>query len=254
MSEDGFRDHFSAQASHYAAHRPHYPAALFEWLAQHSPAHDLAWDCGTGNGQAALGLSRHFSRVVATDASKAQIALATPHPAIEYRVAPAEHSGLVADSVDVVSVAQAAHWFDLPAFYSEVERVLKPGGLCALWCYGVLDVEGAAVNAQVQRFYAADIGPYWPPERVHVENGYRDLPFPFKRIATPAFEMSAQWTRSQLMGYLRSWSATQAFMQQNGLDPVASLETALSPLWGEAHDARRIRWPLTLIAGGFKHP
>jgi len=176
-----FKDHFSSASDRYAAFRPDYPAALYAWLAGLSTARDTAWDCATGSGQAALGLAPHFRRVVASDASAEQIRHAGPHPGIEYRVAPAEASGLADRSVDLVTVAQAAHWFDLPRFYAEVARVLKPGGVLALWGYGRMVLPGD-MDAPFRRFYGETVGPYWPPERALIDDAYRSLDFPFAEI------------------------------------------------------------------------
>jgi len=245
----GFSDHFASVATHYADSRPAYPAALFDWLAAQCATRDLAWDCGAGSGQASVALARHFARVIATDASAAQIAQAQPDPRVEYRVAPAERSTLDDASADLVIVAQALHWFDLDRFYAEVRRVLRPGGVLAAWSYGVLAVEGEAVNAAVQHFYHDEVGPYWPPERRHVESAYRELPFPFERIAAPAFAMSLHWNLAQLLGYFRSWSATGRYIEQCGDDPVARLEPQLAACWGDVLETREIRWPLALLAG-----
>lgn len=244
-----FSDHFSQQATLYAAYRPGYPTTLFEWLAQQARAHDLVWDCGTGNGQAAVVLARYFRKVIATDASAAQIAAAQLAPNVEYRVAPAEASGLLEQSIDLVTVAQALHWFDLPAFYNETKRVLKKGGILAAWSYGVIDVENALIHPLVQHFYYDVVGPYWPAERKHVENGYQDLPFPFAGIAAPNLHMTETWPVAALCGYLRSWSATQRYLEAIGEDPVATLENQLNTA-GIGPDTKvNIRWPLTLRVG-----
>lgn len=201
-----FNDHFTPVSTHYARFRPIYPEALFAWLATTVPARDLAWDCAAGSGQATLDLARHFTRVIATDASRAQIDAASPHPNVEYRVAPAEASGLSEATVDVITVAQALHWFDLDRFYAEVHRVLKPSGILAAWTYGVQTMDEARVDACVQTFYRETVGPCWPPERRYVENGYQTLPFPFREIPAPKFHMTATWTLPELLGYLRSLS------------------------------------------------
>lgn len=251
MSRPAFTDHFAQVAGHYAAHRPTYPAALFDWLADQVPVRDLAWDCATGTGQAAGELARRFSRVVATDASSGQIAAATPCSGVEYRTAPAEQSGLEAGSVDLITVAQALHWFDLDSFYAEARRVLKPGGLLAVWTYGVFDTEAGDEAATVQRhlhtFYYETVGPYWPPERRHVENGYADLAFPFEPVTAPAFSMAVDWRLSDLAGYLRSWSATARYRELHGEDPVDRLVKELQDIWGGG--LRRILWPLSIKAG-----
>jgi len=244
-----FEDHFAPVATQYADFRPRYPAQLFTWLASLIHRHALAWDCAAGSGQASVDLATHFERVVATDASQAQIAAAIPHARIEYRIAPAESSGLPETSVDLITVAQALHWFDLAGFYAEAKRVLRPGGVLAAWTYGALSVEGAEVDALVQRFYHDTVGPYWPFARAHVENGYRSLPFPFEEIAAPCFSMEARWALPELLGYLRSWSATDRFIVANGYDPVIPLEKALAPLWGAPEGRRQVGWPLALRVG-----
>ncbi|MDE2259894.1 MAG: class I SAM-dependent methyltransferase [Betaproteobacteria bacterium] len=244
-----FNDHFGSVAADYVKNRPTYPPGLFDWLAGQCMSHDLAWDCGTGNGQAATALARYFDRILATDASAAQIAQAGGHPKIEYRVASAESSGIDNQCVDLVVIAQALHWFDLDCFYAEVTRILKPGGLVAAWSYGVLKVEGEEVNAMIQRFYHDEVGPYWPLERRHVETGYRDLSFPFIRIPAPSFAMSARWTLEQLLGYFRSWSATAHLIKDKGFDPVSSLELRLRDHWRDADQRRIVEWPLAILAG-----
>lgn len=244
-----FKDHFSGVAHNYADCRPTYPPELFAWLAAQCAGHELAWDCGAGSGQASIALANHFARVIATDASAAQIAQAVPHERIAYRVAPAERSGLPDHSVNLVTIAQALHWFDLERFYAEVRRVLKPGGLIAAWTYGVQQVEGEAVNALVQAFYADVVGPYWPPERHHVETGYHHLAFPFRTMEAPALAMQLHWTLDQLLGYFRSWSASARYLQARGTDPVAELEPALRAVWGDAAATRAMTWPLAVRAG-----
>ncbi len=244
-----FADHFSPVSADYARFRPTYPAALFAWLAGKAPGRTLAWDCAAGSGQASRDLAAHFERVIATDASSAQIAAAMPHPGVEYRVTPAEASGLPDAAVDLITVAQALHWFDLDRFYAEARRVLKPGGVVAVWCYGALSVEGETVNTRAEAFYRDTVGPYWPPERQLVESGYRTLPFPFAEITAPTLNMEASWTLPELLGYFRSWSATGRFIAEQGYDPVAPLATELERLWPSPHERRRIAWPLAIRAG-----
>lgn len=246
---DTFTDHFASVAADYAGFRPTYPAALFAWLVGIAPGHDLAWDCATGSGQASRDLAPHFERIIATDASSAQIAAAAPYPGVEYRVAPAEASGLPDTAVDLITVAQALHWFDLDRFYTEARRVLKSGGILAAWCYGALTVEGEEVNVRAESFYRNTVGAYWPPERRLVESGYRTLPFPFAEIPAPIFDMEASWTLPELLGYFRSWSATARFIAEQGRDPVAALALEMEPLWTPPHQRRRVSWPLAMRVG-----
>jgi SAM-dependent methyltransferase len=221
---------------------------MFQFLADVAPEHELVWDCATGSGQAAVPLADHFARVIATDASAQQIANAEPHPQVEYRVAQAEQSGLESHSVDLVTVAQALHWFDVDAFHAEARRVLKPDGIIAVSCYTFLEV-APEIDAIVNRFYFETVGPYWPPERAIIENGYRDLPFPFPQIPAPQFRIEAHWSVEQLTGYLRTWSATQKFIAARGYDPVGETERALRQVWGKADAQRLVVWPLLLRVG-----
>lgn len=244
-----FHDHFSGVANRYADFRPHYPAELFDYLATIVPPNAVVWDCACGNGQAALDLAHRFHRIIATDASKEQIASAKPHPKVEFRVAPAEQSGLLENSVGLVAVAQALHWFDLDRFYPEAKRVLVPNGVLAAWAYGINEVEGDAVNQLVQDFYSNIVGPYWPPQRTLVEEGYRTIPFPFNELTPPAFRMEARWTLEQLLGYFSTWSATNRFMKETGRNPLERLSESLSRAWGGVHSPRLVVWPLSLRLG-----
>jgi ubiquinone/menaquinone biosynthesis C-methylase UbiE len=246
---NAFVDHFKDVAQRYLEHRPTYPAELFEWLARQCKQNGLAWDCATGSGQAAESLALHFQSVVATDASAAQIFAAKPHDRVGYRVATAENSGLESASVDLVIVAQALHWFDVERFYAEARRVLKPDGRVAVWCYGVVELEGEEANHLLQHFYHQIVGSYWPAERHHVETGYRELPFPFTVIEAPIFAMRVAWTLPQLMGYLRSWSATERYKAACGIDPVAELQKQLGAIWSDAAQNHGVSWPLSLQVG-----
>lgn len=244
-----FHDHFSAVAGRYADFRPHYPAALFDYLTTLVPRTALVWDCAAGNGQASVDLSARFDKVIATDASREQIASARPHPKIEYRVAPAEASGLADESVGLVTVAQALHWFEFGRFWTEVKRVLKPNGVVAVWAYGINEVEGDAVNGLVRDYYSSTVGPYWPPERKLVEDGYRTIPFPFREITPPAIQMEAHWNLEELLGYFSTWSATNRYKKAKGRDPLEPLSGALAEVWGAPEAPRRVSWPLALRVG-----
>jgi SAM-dependent methyltransferase len=244
----GFADHFSRSAAGYAEFRPGYPDELFDLLARLAPSRRLAWDCATGSGQAAVPLAARFERVVASDASAAQIAEAQQHPSIAYHVGRAEESGLPDASCDLVTVAQALHWFDVEAFHAEVARVLVPDGVLAEWSYGPLALE-PPLDAVMRHFYAQTLGPWWPKERAHVDSGYRELPFPFARLPLPDLALKADMSLPALMGYVGTWSAVGAFREAEGRDPLPQLARELAPLWGPAEARQHVRWPLVLRVG-----
>lgn len=242
-----FKDHFSRQAREYARFRPDYPPALSDWLAAHAAGRTLALDLATGNGQAALDLARHFELVLASDASPSQLAQARPHPRVRYLRHAAERLPYRDACADLVAVAQAAHWFDFERFWPEVRRVLRPGGLCALWTYEKFRVD-ADVDAVVDAFYTGVIGPFWPPERRHVEQAYRSLPFPLAELAAPSIVLENDWTLDTVIAYLGTWSAVQRYRDARGEDPLPPLRENLGRIW--SHDApRRLRWPIHLRIG-----
>ena len=232
-----FADHFSTISARYAAYRPRYPAALVDLLADLAPGRDLAWDAGCGTGQLSVGLARRFERVIATDPSQAQLAAAEVTPRVTYRCEPAEQSTLDAASCDLVVAAQAAHWFDWPRFVAEVGRVARPGALAALVSYGVPAFDG---DAPLRR-YREVIAGYWPPGREHVENGYRDLAWPWPAVAAPAMALVEHWTRDELVGYVGTWSATVKLVAAQGTAAVEALASALPDHRYEVH------WPLALV-------
>jgi ubiquinone/menaquinone biosynthesis C-methylase UbiE len=244
-----FKDHFSRQAADYAKFRPRYPRELFEYLGSVAPSRTLAWDCATGNGQAAVGLASVFDHVIATDASEKQIANAQPHERVEYHVAPAENGGLAAEAIDLIMVAQALHWFDLDRFYFEANRVLKSRGILAASAYRFFKITPAIDRVVNHRYYDEVVGAFWPPERALIVEKFEELPFPFPEIKTPLFEMTVQWNLEHLMGYLRSWSATQRFIAANQRDPLEEIADELSTAWGDTKQTRRVMWPLVLRVG-----
>jgi SAM-dependent methyltransferase len=243
-----FKDHFPRQAGNYARFRPRYPSALFEFVAAAAPNDLLALDCATGNGQAAVALAGQFRKVIAIDASAEQIASAQPSERVEYRVASAESTGLSAHTISTITVAQALHWFDREAFYVEARRVLQPRGLLAVWAYNYLRI-APEVDPLARRFHDEIVGPYWPPERKLVGSGYRELPFPFQEIQTPEFQIEVRWSLAHLLGYLRTWSATQGFMAANRRDPVELIESQLDQAWGNSAEEKLAIWPLTVRIG-----
>lgn len=244
-----FKDHFSRQAADYAAYRPHYPDALFDFVAGLTKEHRLALDCGTGNGQAAIGLAPRFDKVLATDPSAGQIQHATPRPNIEYKVAPAESSGLPAHSVNLVTAAQALHWFRAEAFFAEAKRVLVTDGAIAVWGYGDPILDTKPLHDTLHAFNRGLLEDFWPPERRLLLDGYRDVPFPFDEVETPRLELGMHWSLPELAGYLRTWSATARYVMERGTDPVTDVERSLARDWGDPEIPRVIRWPLYIRAG-----
>jgi SAM-dependent methyltransferase len=243
----GFRDHFSDHAADYREFRPVYPPELFDFLASAAPEKRLAWDCGTGNGQAAVGLAERFQCVFATDASAKQIEHAQPHPRVEYAVALAEACPLPDASADLVLVAQALHWFELDRFYAEVRRICKPNGIMAAACYYEPSVNDA-VNAVLARFEAL-VRPYWPAGREWVDAGYRTIPFPFEEVAAPRFELTRAADSPRFLGYLGTWSASREFVKANGFDPVKHLEEAFVKAWVDPGETRTVHWKLNVRVG-----
>ncbi len=243
-----FEDHFSKQSQLYAQYRPKYPDELYAYLASLAPGRSLAWDCGTGNGQAAIGLAAYFDRVYATDASAEQIARAQLHEKVEYQVATAEHVSLGDSSVDLVTVAVAVHWFDLDEFYREVRRVLKPDGILAVWTYSFTEIS-PEIDSVVRSYYYETLRGCWP-ERIHyLEEKYETLPFPFEEIPSPSFAMERNLDLAQYAGFLDSWSATQRYKQQRGLHPLQVIWDQLSAAWGNESEPRLVRWPLYFRIG-----
>ena len=238
------KDYFSGQAAGYARFRPQYPDALYQFILSKTKANDLAWDCGTGNGQTARELAKHFKAVYATDISEKQIAQAYQSDNITYAVEPAEKTNLLNETVDLVSVSQALHWFDVKAFYAEVKRVCKPGGLLAVWTYQLLQVD-QEFDQQVDHFYTNTLGKYWDDARKHVDDGYQSIYFPFKQIETPAFFIEVKWSLADVKGLLKTWSAVQKFIAENGYDPVDYFIRLQKNNW-QPGEVKTVRFPVSL--------
>jgi SAM-dependent methyltransferase len=244
-----FKDHFSDRAALYAAYRPLYPEGLFEFVAGLTHRHRVALDCGTGSGQAAVGLVPHFDRVIAIDPSAEQLSNATLHERIEYCVARADSSGQPARSVDLVTAAQALHWFDAKAFFAEAKRVLVKDGAIAIWGYGDPILDTPPLDKTLHAFNRGTLEPYWFPERKLLLDGYRDIPFPFDEVTVPRLELEMRWNLAELVGYVRTWSSTARYAAERGIDPVIAVESSLAANWGDPGAPRLIRWPLHLRAG-----
>lgn len=244
----GFADHFSRDSASYAEFRPRYPAELFAWLARLPPARRLVWDVATGSGQAATMLAPHFERVIASDASVAQLRARTPAPGVLYLAERAEAGAVASRRADLVTVAQAYHWFDHQRFHAEVDRILAPGGVLAAWCYGVLRVD-PDIEAALAGFYDGTVGAYWPSERIHVERGYRHFEIPIAEVEAPPLNIVAEFTLAQLLGYVRTWSAVGRYIVANGHDPVPEFGDRLTALWGDPARRRTVVWPISVRAG-----
>ena len=242
-----FRDHFSSAAPDYARFRPGYPPELFAWIAAESPSREWAWDAATGSGQAARGLADRFARVVATDASRAQLASAVSHRRVHYVRSQAEASGLASSVAGAVVAAQAVHWFDMPAFFAEAARVGQPGALIAVWTYWTLRIDGR-IDRALERFYADVVGPYWPAERRLVERQYADIEMPFAGVDAPPLSMTLPMTLETLAGYIGTWSATQRYREATGMDPVPAFIASIAPLWGGEAERPTV-WPIAIRAG-----
>lgn len=242
-----FKDHFSSQSAAYSRHRPEYPAALIRYVASLAPDRRLALDCATGNGQAAVALAEHFETVLAIDGSRSQLARAQAGERVRYAASLAERLPLRDHGVALVAAAQAAHWFDFDRFYAECRRVLVPGGVLAVWTYEKFRVD-PAIDAVIDEFYSGVVGPYWPPERRYVEQGYRTLPFPWREESAPLFALETDWDLQQVLGYLATWSAVQRYKDLRGEDPLPALAPELQAVWPNG-GYRRLRWPIHLRIG-----
>ncbi len=248
MSEIKFNDQFSKMAAAYLRYRPRYPSELFAWLASLCHSQKRAWDAATGNGQSALSLVEHFTQVVATDASADQIANAKAHERIVYKIAPSEKTDIASHSIDLITVAQALHWFNLDEFYREARRVLKRDGIIAAWTYRFVEVEDE-IDRLLMEFHEVVVKPFWLPENNLTDNEFFSMPFPFREIRPPQFEMKARWTLDHLKGFLGTWSAVERFKEQRGSDPVESIAEDLKHSWGDPRIEKAIRWPIKLRVG-----
>lgn len=251
MLNKSFKDYFSEYADSYAQARLTYPPEMFTWLAEIAPHRQIAWDCGTGNGQAAIDLANHFKRVLATDASTRQIEHAIRHPRIEYNVAKENQCLLTNGSAALVTAFSAVHWFDQPAFFAEAQRVLGHQGICAIWCSSLPQVI-SSIDAILERFHDKTLAPWWPPERVYVSSRYQQIEFPFIELESPDFYIERHWTLQRYAQFLRSWSGVRRYQAALGEDPIEPLIEQIKPLWG--NDIRQVTWHLYGRIGRVEKP
>lgn len=243
-----FKDYFSGHAQDYAKYRPKYPDSVFRFISELAAAHTVAWDCGCGNGQAAIALTKYFTQVIATDASQAQIDQAFPCDSITYRVAPAESSGIESNSLDAIISANALHWFDLHAFFQEARRTMRDGAVIAVWAYGRATA-ASELDLVVESFNQRALAGFWAPETNHIAHKYKNFQFPFHEIQAPTFEMSMQWTFAEFAGYLSTWSAMQSLVKQQGTEQVDRFFEELKGVWGDPHKIRTVKTPLFMRIG-----
>lgn len=242
------RNWFDQGGRAYARFRPEYPSELAAFLAAQAPDHELAVDNGCGNGQLTQLLAPCFNRVVGLDPSADQIANAAPDARIDYRCAPAEQLPLRAASASLITAAQAAHWFDLPAFYREVRRIGKPGAILALISYGVLALE-PSLDARFQTFYWEEIGPYWPPERKLVDSGYATIDFPFEELAPPLLDIHLEWNLSEFLGYVQTWSALRKAKEAGKEALFVAFADDIAAAWGDPERRHPVSWPINMRIG-----
>lgn len=244
-----FKDNFSKQAEVYVKFRPTYPKELFEFLHGLTAEHQLAWDCGTGNGQSAIKLTNYYEKVYATDPSQEQIKNAIPHDRIVYEVENAESpSALVDNSVDLITVAQAVHWFDFEKFYGQVKRVSKKNGIISVWAYGIPTIN-EELDSIIKDFHDNIVGEFWLPENKLIEKEYSTIPFPFDKVKTPDFFIQKQVTLSETVGHLRTWSATQKYIDKYNENPLERLSQKLKEHWNDIETEKKITWKLILKVG-----
>jgi SAM-dependent methyltransferase len=238
------KDNFSTGSDQYALYRPTYPEAMFDYLLSLVPRRERAWDCGTGNGQVATVLAASFDGVEATDISAAQLRSAAPHERVAYSVQPAEKTSFPDHHFDLITVAQAIHWFDFDAFYREVNRTIRPGGVLAIIGYNLPRIS-AAIDPVLDRFYREVVGPYWDRERRFIDEEYRTIPFPYAEIPARPFAIEVEWSFDHLVGYIGTWSAVKHYQKARGEDPVAQVYSELQKNWGE-DVVKKARFPILL--------
>jgi ubiquinone/menaquinone biosynthesis C-methylase UbiE len=241
-----FTDLFSKQAASYQKHRPTSPPALFEYLHSLTTEHQLAWDCGTGNGQAAIGLADFYEQVYATDPSEQQIKHATLHPRIIYKIERAETCGLTDHTADLITIANALHWFDFSTFYAEVKRVLKPNGVIAAWTYGHTTIS-PGIDAIIKHYHDEIVGEFWQDENRLIDKNYATIPFPFEPVSAPPFSTHKEMSFDDLIGLIHSWSATQKYIDKYASDPVKNIQQQLRSLW--QNEKATASWQLILKIG-----
>ncbi|KTC93820.1 class I SAM-dependent methyltransferase [Legionella drozanskii] len=241
--------HFSQQSENYLLFRPNYPTVLYDYLSNLVQEHQNAWDCGTGNGQAALALTQYFTLITATDINQAQLDQAPRNEKIRYICCTAENTPILPHSIDLITVAQALHWFNFDLFYEEVRRVSKPAGIIAVWCYSLGKFD-TGLDDLVTKLYTDILGDeYWPMERRYIDEEYRTIPFPFSKISSPSFTIDKKLNLAQFLGYLNTWSAVKEYQLRNKLNPINWILKELEAIWGDPKQYHPLQWPIHLLVG-----
>ncbi|MDX2045673.1 MAG: class I SAM-dependent methyltransferase [Chitinophagaceae bacterium] len=243
------KDLFSGQSADYARYRPSYPIELIEYITAFVKEKNKVWDCATGNGQAAVLLAPHFKQVCASDLSAKQIQQATAHPKVVYTVCQAEQTPYDDNSFDLITVAQAYHWLNFDAFAKEAERVSKPGGTIAVWCYGLFFTEDDNMNRLIKDFYTGTVGPYWDKERKYIDEELKTVPFPYKEAEVKkSFSITVNWDINDVCGYISSWSSVQHFIKERGFNPLDELCSQLHA-YDKDNSRKDFQFPVYLRIG-----
>ncbi len=238
------KDNFSNQSAAYAKYRPAYPPEMYIFLYSLVSDKAAAWDCGTGNGQVAMELSKFFAKVYATDISEQQINNAARRDNVFYSVARAESTLFADNSFDLTTVAQAIHWFDFESFYREVNRTLKPGGIFAVIGYGLIRID-YVTDQIIDHFYQDIIGAYWDKERRYIDENYQTISFPFNELEAPVLKNTFDWTLEELVGYLKTWSAVQHYIKAKNENPVNLVKMELEKIWVKGA-TKKVQFPILL--------
>lgn len=243
------KDNFSNQASQYSKFRPHYPQELIDHVVAFVKNKDTALDVATGNGQVAIALSKYFHTVYATDISENQLLHAPKIINVVYKNQSAEATDFHDRQFDLITVAQAVHWFDFNKFYAEVSRILKPDGIIAIIGYGLLSTNPHSDKILLD-FYHNIVGPFWDAERKYLDDNYRTIPFPFEELETESFSNEFTWSFNQLIGYLETWSAVEHYKAHHNQNPIDLIREELEASW-ESND-KKVTFPMLLRVGKLK--
>lgn len=243
------KDLFSEHSESYQKVRPSYSKEIIAQILLHVPEREMAWDVGAGSGQFTQWLSPYFTQVLATDISENQLQHAPVLDNVRYAVNNASHSGLIAHVVDLVTVAQAIHWFNFDGFYQEVKRVLKPNGVLAVIGYGLIQIQDDILDTKVRHLYQNSLKGYWDLERRYIDESYQTIPFPFDEVSMVRLELRYVWSVQQLFEYLTTWSAVQHYERKTGHSALTEIADDLKVYQGQSIE---VVFPVLLRLGKMK--